>query len=138
MKEQIVRNLLWLLSTMTICSCSKGVLIDRHIEVDSDSIKVSCTLQRITPFGLDTSSVVHAELTINNKTNRVLVFNLHELSLIFPNRKSSGPYIDSFADVLIKDEILKESEFVRHKVYWAIKPPVSASEIEQAALTISP
>jgi len=138
MNTQITRNLLLLLGALTISSCSREVTINRQIEVDRDSIKVVCDLNRMAPFDQDTSSFVFAELTIGNTADREIKFSLRQLSLNIPNRKSAGPYIDSIADILIKDEILAKKGSARHKVYWAIKPPVSASEIEQATMTISP
>ena len=137
-KEQIVSNLLWLLGTLTICSCSRGVSIDRHIEADGDSIKVACTLVRITPFEEDTSSFVHAEVTIANTSDRTIEINVRQLSLSIPDHKSDRPYYDGSVDILYKDEALPKGGSIKHRLYWAFKPPVSPEEIEQAVLTISP
>ena len=133
------RSLLKFVVFMTaLCSCSRGTKeLHKEIACDCDSIRISCTLEKMAK--MDTSSVaVYATLRIRNTRNHLVRFNLNEISLTISGRLSKGPYIDSFVDYLIRDELLAPETTKFRDVYWVFERTVDFLEIEGAVIGIKP
>ena len=77
----------------------------------------------------DKQSFVYGEIDITNLSHENVTYNLTDYHLALGDRMSSKTYIDSFASMLVQDEILAPGARYSASVYWVFDGEIATSDM---------
>lgn len=121
---------LFLVLLVLMISCVPADKIQHDCQLESEGLKTICKLTKIKIQSLteeereifniktDKRTIIYGEIEITNMKNQDTIVNLGNYFLIVNGRLSSKLYIDSSADFMLQDQLLKAGESIRQSVYW--------------------
>ncbi|WP_298269793.1 hypothetical protein, partial [Geobacter sp.] len=79
---------------------------------------------------VDKLTYVYAKIEIINYSNLPTKYNIGRYYLSYNNKISSGIYIDSVANYLIVESILKPNEKITKSVYWVFQEALNPDDLK--------
>lgn len=126
---------------VSIISCARSKTIDVNLGIIDKDLKVNCNLNRIYTRNVDELTkriyprvdkltYVYAKIEIINYSNLPTKYNIGRYYLSYNNKISSGIYIDSVANYLIVESILKPNEKITKSVYWVFQEALNPDDLK--------
>jgi len=146
MHENLLRKVLCVIMLcVSVLSAAKSY---SAILVETDEVQLSCTLKNIKIRSVsaedrtlfqkrsDKESYVYGELVLINKSNTEKTYNLRNYYIFVNEMLSSKIYIDSVADYIILEKMLKPNEVVKYSVYWVMEGVLKEEDLLKAKIVV--
>jgi hypothetical protein len=133
-----------ILLVTTACSINSKRITP--LRLSSDGTEIVCNVTKIKHvtysnkdtaiFNLNNSkqSTIYAVIDIYNVTNQSLDINIKNYAISYKGLISGRTYIDSIADVIIKDEKIEPGAHIVKKVYWTIEGHIDDNDSDKLKL----
>jgi len=134
-----------LMILISICSCND---MKYKLTVGDNNLMVECILSKVkvrsvsendkNTFNIkvDKLTSIYGDIELINRTSSDVKYNLKNYYLIYGNKTSSHLYIDSYADYILMDSILKPGEHLKKSVYWVFDGEIKASVLKELKLIV--